>query len=100
MSNLECKIRPVIMNINIIEPLFYPHNILLNNCSGSCNYINNPYGKFYVPHIVKNMNIKVFNLMSKTNETRHISWCETCTYNCRLDTSNCNNEEHWNNDQC
>ena len=27
-----------------------------------------------VPGVVKDMNIKVFNLMSRTNETRHISW--------------------------
>ena len=29
----------------------------------------------------------MFNLMSKTNETRHIKWHETCKYKCRLDTS-------------
>ena len=39
---------------------------------GSCNNINNPYVKIYVPDIVKNLNVKVFNLMSRTNETRFI----------------------------
>ena len=30
---------------------------------------------------------KVFNLMSRTNERRHISWNETCTCKCSLDIS-------------
>ena len=63
MSNLECKKRPVVININSIQPLFYPYSILVNNYSGNCNDINNSYGKFYVPDIVENMNIKIFNLM-------------------------------------
>ena len=29
-------------------------------------------------------NVKVFNLMPRTNETRHIEWHETCKCKCRL----------------
>ena len=46
------------------------------------------------------MGIKVFNLVSRTNETRHISWHETCKCKCRLDPSVCNNKQYWNNDKC
>ena len=38
---------------------------------GSCDNINCPYAKMCVPD-VKNLNLKVFNLMSRTNETRQI----------------------------
>ena len=38
--------------------------------------------------------------MSRTNETRHVTWHETCTYKCRLDVSVCNNKNFWNNDKC
>ena len=38
-----------------------------------------------VPDVVKNLNVKVFSLMSRTNETRHIEWHKTCKCNCRLD---------------
>ena len=77
------------MNINSNEPTFYPHSLLVNKSSSSCNNINNRYAKLYIPDVVKNMNVKVFNLMSRTNETRHISCHETCTCKCRLDTSVC-----------
>ena len=53
-----------------------------------------------VPDVAKNLNVKVFNLMSKTNERRHIDWHETCKCKCRLDGSVCNNEQRWNDDKC
>ena len=93
MNNQECKSRPVIMDINSDETLFYFHIILLNKCSGSCNDINNFHAKLFVPDTVKNMNIKVFNLISRTNETRYVSLHETCKCKCRLDASICNNKK-------
>ena len=71
INNQECKIRPEIRNINSNEPLFYPYSIKVNKRSGSCNNIDDPYSKLCVPDVFKNMNIKVFNLISRTNETRH-----------------------------
>ena len=53
-----------------------------------------------VPDVVKNLNFKVFNLMSRTNEKRHIKWHETCKCKCRLDASVCNNKKRWNDDKC
>ena len=38
--------------------------------------------------------------MSRTNETSHIKWHETCNCKCRLDASFCNNKQHWNDDKC
>ena len=35
-----------------------------------------------IPDVVKKMNIKVFNLMSKTNETIYIKFKCRCKYRC------------------
>ena len=96
MNNQECKVRPQIVNVNSDEPVFYPFSIKTSKCSGSCNNINDPYAKICVPDVIKDLNVKVFNLMSRTNETRHIKWHETCRCKCRLDASTCNNKERWN----
>ena len=53
-----------------------------------------------VPDVFKNINVKVYNLMSKPNKTRHIKWHEICKCKFRLDTSVCNNKLRWNNDKC
>ena len=98
MNNKECKIRLEIININSNEPSFYSYSIKVNKFSDSCNNINDPYSKVCVPDVVKNIIGKVFNLMSRTNEIRHIEWHETCK--CRLDVSVCDNNQRWNNDKC
>ena len=72
MNNLECKTKPEILNINSNKPSFYPYGILANKCGGSCNNINDPYAKLCVSDVAKDMNINVFSLMQRTNETRHI----------------------------
>ena len=100
MNNQECKVRPQIVNVNSDEPVFYPFSIKTNKCSGSCNNINNPYAKMCVPDVVKNVTVKVFNLMSRTNETRHIEWHETCKCKYRLNGSVCNNRKRWNDNIC
>ena len=79
---------------------FYPFSFKKSKCSGSCNNINNPHAKMCVPDVVENLNVKVFNLMSRTNETRHIKWHETCKCKCRLDASVCNDKQRWNDDKC
>ena len=89
MSGRKCKTRPGIMNINTNKSLFYSYSyfilILLKKCSDSCNCINNPYAKLCVHDTVRDMKIKVFNLISRINEIRHLSWHETCPCKCRLD---------------
>ena len=67
------NVRPKVLNINRNEPLFYSYSILINECSGIRNSINDPYAaKLCVPDVIKDMNIKVFNLMSRINGTRLI----------------------------
>ena len=93
MKNQECKVRPEIINVNSNEPVFYPFSIKTSKCSGSCNNINDPYAKMCVPDVVKNLNVKVFLLMPRTNERRHMKWDETCKCKCRLSASVCNNKQ-------
>ena len=100
INNQECKVRQEIVNLNSNEPIFYPFSIRTSKCSGSCNNINDPYVKSCVPDVIKNLSIKVFNLISRTNETKHIKRHETCKCKCRLNKSVCNTKQCWNKDKC
>ena len=100
MTSQEWEIILEIVNVNSDKPVFYPLSIKTSKCSGSCNNINDSYAKMYVPDVVKNLNVKVFNLMSRTNETRHIAWHETCKCKSRLDVDVFNNKQRWNDDKC
>ena len=53
-----------------------------------------------VTDIVKNLNVKVCNIVSGTNKTSRIEWHETCKCKCRFTSSVCNNKQRWNDDKC
>ena len=100
MKNQECKVRPKIIHVSSSDPILYPFSIRVNKCSGNCNSINDLYSRTCTPAIVKNVNVKVFNLMTLTNETKHIKWHETCKCICRLEKIICNSKQRWNKNKC
>ena len=100
MKNQECKTRLQVININSNNPIFYPFSIKTNKCSGNCNNINCPYAKSCVPDIIKNLDVKVFNLMSRTNGTRFIEWHLTRKGECKFGENVCNNKQRWNKTKC
>ena len=98
--NEKCMARPKIIQTNANEPVFYQLSIKVNKCSGDCNTINDPMAKLCVPDIVKDINIKVFNMLSRINDTRKIVWHETCKCICRLTSAICNDKQEWNENKC
>ena len=98
--NEKCMSRHKILDINPNKPVFYPLSIKVNKFSGDCNNINDPMAKLCVPNIVKDMNIKVFNLLARINETREIAWHKTCKCVCRLTSAICNDRQEWNENKC
>ena len=100
MNNQPCKARPEMFNVKSNNSIFYPFSVRTSKCSGNCNNINAPYAKICVPDVVKDLNIKVFNLMLRTNETKNIKCYETYRCECRLNAIVCNNKQHWNKDKC
>ena len=101
MNNQACKVRTENINVNSDEHVFYPFSIKPSKCSGSCNNINDPCAKMCVSDVVKNLNVRVFNLIQlRTNKTKHIKWNEITKYKYRLEASVCHNKQCWNNDRC
>ena len=85
MNNQEYKVRPKIINTNNNEPVFYLYSVKISKCSRKSG---------------KHINAKLFNLMSKINETRQMIWHETCKCVCRLTKSVCNSRQIWNRCRC
>ena len=100
MNNQECNVRPENVHVNGDELVFFPSNIKIRKCSSSCNNVNNPYAEMWAPDVIKNINVKVFNLMSRANEKRHTEWYETCKCKCRLDANVFHNKQRSNEITC
>ena len=78
--NQKSMPRPKILDVNegVGEALFYPYNVLVNKCSGSCNMLDDRMAKLCVPNIIKGINMKVYNFLMRLNETRNVLWHESC----------------------
>ena len=100
--NQKCMPRPKILDVNegVGEALFYPYNVQVNKCSGSCNTLDNPIEKLCVPNAIKELNMKVYNFFTMLNETRNVLWHESCKCVCKLNSSACNNKQIWNSNTC
>ena len=74
--NRECTQRPKILDVSegVGEALFYPYNVLVNKCSGSCNTLDDPMARLRFSNIIKNVNMKVYNFLMNLNETRNVLW--------------------------
>ena len=100
--NQKCTPRPKILNVNygIGEALFYPYNVLVNKCSGSCDTLDNPMSKICVPNVIKRVNMQVYNFLMRLNQTRNVLWHESRKCVCKLNSSVCNNKQIWNSSTC
>ena len=100
--NQKCMPRPKILDVNegVGGALFYPYNVQVNKCSGSCNTLDNPMAKLCVPNVIKGVNMQVYIFLMRLNETRNVLWHESCKCVCKLNSSVCNNKQIWNDDTC
>ena len=89
-----------LVDINFDKTLFCPFTVSINKCGGGCNTIEDPYAEVCVPNKVKNINAKVFNLVSIVYKTRFLVQNESCEWKCRLNESVYNSKLKWNRDEC
>ena len=78
LNSRPCQGRPTIVNINSRETLFYQFLIGVNKCGGICNAVDDLYARAFVLNKVKNMNLKVVNVMSGLNKTKFSVQHELC----------------------
>ena len=97
LKNPECKVREVVVKS---EHMTFSYDIKVNRCSGNCNSITNPYAKVCVPDIIKNVTVKMFDLMTLTNKTKQVIFHENCKCICRLDPIVCCKKQGFNKDKC
>ena len=54
----------------------------------------------FLLQIKKNMILKVYNLITGVNETKHLAHLVSCDSKCGLNESVCNSKQKWNHDKC
>ena len=78
----------------------FPYKIKADRRIGSCNDKGNPYFKVFTPDIVKNISVKVLDLISQKNVLKKVSFHKSCKCSFLLDEKVCNNKQKWNKEKC
>ena len=92
-----CMISPTLIDLNPVELKYYPFMISLDKCSGSCNVLS---PKKCVPKETKDINVKVFNMITNKNEAKEMTKHISCDCKCKFNSTPCNLNQKWNNRTC
>ena len=68
LNNEPCMIWLFLIDLNPVDFKYYHFMISLDKCSGSCNSVNDLSLKIYVLSKTKDVNVKIFNIMTNRNE--------------------------------
>ena len=61
-------VRPTPIDLNPVKHIYYPFMIILDKCSGSCNPVDDLSTEICIPIKTKDVNVKVFNMITRRNE--------------------------------
>ena len=93
-------VRPTLIDLNHVELNYYSFMVSLGKCSWSCSSADELSTKICVPSKTKDINVKLFNMITNKNEAKamvkHIS--RDCK--CKFNSATCNSNKKLNNDPC
>ena len=97
LNNQPCIARPTLINLNPDkyneEWCYYPFMVNLDRCNGSCNTLDYPSNKVYVPNKAEDLNFHVFNMITRINESKTVAKHISCE--CKCDGRKWNGEKCW-----
>ena len=74
-------------------------DVILDRCYVSCNTIDDTFGRIYPPNRTKDVNLSVFNRITRINESKTLTKHISCKYKCEFDDRKCNSNQKWDNNK-
>ena len=100
-SNNESRmIRLCLIDLNLLECKYYPSMISLDKYSGSSNSVDDLSTKICVPNKTKDINVTMFNMITKKNEAKKMVKHISCDCKCKFNSLSCSSNQKWNNETC
>ena len=88
LSNQKCEIQPTLINLHPNEYSqelhYYPYTVKLDKWVGICNTLIDLSNKVCVPNKTENLNIHVFNKITRKNESKVLTKYILCECKCRF----------------
>ena len=104
LSNHKCKIHLSFINLYLNEYSqefhYNPFAVKLYRCLGSNNTLNDSSHKLCVPNLTGDLNLSMFNMITRINESKTLIKLISCEWKCKFDERKCNLNQWWNNNKC
>ena len=72
----------------------------LYRCNGSCNTLNDPSDKICAENKIEDVNLSVFNMTTRKNESKTLAKHASFDCKCKFDGRKRKLKQKWNNDKC
>ena len=79
---------------------YYSLVVSVNKYDGSCNTIEDPFGRICALNKIENVNLTTFNMIKETNESKTLGKHISRECRCELDRRKCNSRQKWDNNKC
>ena len=86
--------------MNYVDISCSPFMVSLDKCSGSCNVADGLSRKTCVLSKINDVNVKVFNTITRTDESKTFVKHISCDFKRKLNSKSCNSNQKWNNETC
>ena len=97
LSNQNCMIQPILINLHPNEYnlgfQYYSFAVKLDRCAGSCNTINDVSNKACVLNKSEELNLSVFSMITRINESKTLSKHISCESKCKFDRKKSNSSQ-------
>ena len=104
LSNQKWKIQPTPITVHPNEYSqelhYYPFEVKLDRCAGSCKTLNELSNKVFFPDKTEDFNRSVLSMTTGKLESKTLTKHMSCECKCKVDGRNCSSGQKWNNDKC
>ena len=100
MNNQPCAARPMLNDLNLDELHYCPFMSILDRCDGSCNTVEDPFGRICVPNKMKVVTLKVFQMITGVNKSKTLMKHISCDCECKFNGRRCMSKQKWTTGKC
>ena len=97
LNHKPCMSRPTLTDLNPVELKCYLFMISSDKCNGSCNDLS---PKICVPKKTKEINFKVFNMITNKYEAKAMAKLISCDCKYKFSSTTYNSNQKWSNKTC
>ena len=91
------------LDLVLLDPIelnYYPFIISLDKFNESCNAVDDFSTKICVPNKTKDINVKVFNIITRIYDAKKLVKHIQCDCKCKFNSAICNSNQKWDNNKC